>query len=354
MTPTRLPGGSVACTQGTCISALVATGTRDMRGQLALEQREEAAVGGDRLGALAPVPPRRRGNRGSSPAAPLQHHAFGRGALHHAVQHRERPGRGVAHVAGDAREPRLQHQDAERGAVARAVPPFAMLLMFSPSARQLAGNHRGAREWASQPRRRRHGRTSVHSGRPGNAEAVGHAHHLQRAGTGVAGAAVVRLHRRADGVRRSQAAADRRPGAHRPDPLPRSRRAGQIPPREDWYDYVEAADFPTIAVLQDIDDRPGYGAFWGEVQSNVHKGLGLCSAASPTGRSATSRCGRRLPDARRPHRSEPCARAHGPDEVPGEHVRHAMSGTTTSSTPTTTARWWCRRRRCASCRRRST
>src|ERR1700678_289267 len=49
---------------------------------------------------------------------------------------------------------------------------------------------------------------------------------------------------------------------------------GPIPPREDWYDYVAAQDLPTIAVLQDIDDRPGYGAFWGEVQSTVHLALG--------------------------------------------------------------------------------
>ena len=49
---------------------------------------------------------------------------------------------------------------------------------------------------------------------------------------------------------------------------------GQIPPREDWYDYVAAAGLPTIAVIQDVDDRPGYGAFWGEVQSTVHLALG--------------------------------------------------------------------------------
>ena len=49
---------------------------------------------------------------------------------------------------------------------------------------------------------------------------------------------------------------------------------GPIPSREDWYDYVAAGDLPTIAVLQDIDDRPGYGAFWGEVQSTVHLALG--------------------------------------------------------------------------------
>jgi regulator of RNase E activity RraA len=50
---------------------------------------------------------------------------------------------------------------------------------------------------------------------------------------------------------------------------------GPIPPREDWYDYVAAGDLPTIAVIQDIDDRPGYGAFWGEVQSTVHHALGV-------------------------------------------------------------------------------
>jgi regulator of RNase E activity RraA len=50
---------------------------------------------------------------------------------------------------------------------------------------------------------------------------------------------------------------------------------GPIPSREGWYDYVAAHDLPTIAVLQDIDDRPGYGAFWGEVQSTVHLALGV-------------------------------------------------------------------------------
>ncbi|WEJ34140.1 RraA family protein [Devosia sp. SD17-2] len=50
---------------------------------------------------------------------------------------------------------------------------------------------------------------------------------------------------------------------------------GPIPSRQEWYDYVEAGDLPTIALLQDIDDKPGYGAFWGEVQTTVHKGLGV-------------------------------------------------------------------------------
>jgi regulator of RNase E activity RraA len=49
---------------------------------------------------------------------------------------------------------------------------------------------------------------------------------------------------------------------------------GAVASRLDWYDYVAEADMPTVVVLQDLDDRPGYGAFWGEVHSNVHKALG--------------------------------------------------------------------------------
>jgi regulator of RNase E activity RraA len=49
---------------------------------------------------------------------------------------------------------------------------------------------------------------------------------------------------------------------------------GKVTDRADWYDYVAATDFPTIAVIQDIDGRVGYGAYWGEVQSTIHKTLG--------------------------------------------------------------------------------
>jgi regulator of RNase E activity RraA len=55
----------------------------------------------------------------------------------------------------------------------------------------------------------------------------------------------------------------------------REKPRGPIPLREDWYDYVAFDDLPTVAVLQDIDDHPGYGAFWGEVQSTVHLALGV-------------------------------------------------------------------------------
>ncbi len=55
----------------------------------------------------------------------------------------------------------------------------------------------------------------------------------------------------------------------------REKPMGPIPTREDWYSYVAAGAMPTVAVLQDIDDLPGFGAFWGEVQSTVHFHLGV-------------------------------------------------------------------------------
>jgi regulator of RNase E activity RraA len=55
---------------------------------------------------------------------------------------------------------------------------------------------------------------------------------------------------------------------------------GEIPSREEWYEYVAATDLPTVAVLQDVDDQPGFGAFWGEVQSTVHLALGVAGCVT--------------------------------------------------------------------------
>jgi regulator of RNase E activity RraA len=42
-----------------------------------------------------------------------------------------------------------------------------------------------------------------------------------------------------------------------------------------YYEYVGTGQGPRITVIQDIDGADaGYGAFWGEVQSSVHKALG--------------------------------------------------------------------------------
>jgi regulator of RNase E activity RraA len=50
--------------------------------------------------------------------------------------------------------------------------------------------------------------------------------------------------------------------------------AGYMSKRLDYLDYVAAAPQPSISVIQDIDEIVGFGAFWGEVQTNVHKALG--------------------------------------------------------------------------------
>ncbi len=44
--------------------------------------------------------------------------------------------------------------------------------------------------------------------------------------------------------------------------------------RLDYLDYVAAEPRPSIVVIEDLDgEHAGYGAFWGEVQSNVHTAL---------------------------------------------------------------------------------
>jgi regulator of RNase E activity RraA len=50
---------------------------------------------------------------------------------------------------------------------------------------------------------------------------------------------------------------------------------GYMQKRLDYLDYVASAPQPGIMVMEDLDgEHVGYGAFWGEVQSNVHKALG--------------------------------------------------------------------------------
>jgi regulator of RNase E activity RraA len=42
-----------------------------------------------------------------------------------------------------------------------------------------------------------------------------------------------------------------------------------------YYEYIASAPAPSIVVIQDLDGADiGFGAFWGEVMSAVHKGLG--------------------------------------------------------------------------------
>lgn len=46
--------------------------------------------------------------------------------------------------------------------------------------------------------------------------------------------------------------------------------------RVGYYRYAAQTESgPAIVVMQDVDDRPGTGSFWGEVNSAVHEGLGV-------------------------------------------------------------------------------
>ena len=42
-----------------------------------------------------------------------------------------------------------------------------------------------------------------------------------------------------------------------------------------YYAYIDQGPKPSVVLIQDLDDaQRGYGSYWGEVNSNVHKGLG--------------------------------------------------------------------------------
>lgn len=42
-----------------------------------------------------------------------------------------------------------------------------------------------------------------------------------------------------------------------------------------YYQYIDEGPKPAIIVIQDLDgDSRGYGSYWGEVNSNIHSGLG--------------------------------------------------------------------------------
>ncbi len=61
----------------------------------------------------------------------------------------------------------------------------------------------------------------------------------------------------------------------------RASEPSRLPPAEAkakrlaYYEYVASAPLPTITILQDLDPEPGFGAFWGEVNTAIHKGLGV-------------------------------------------------------------------------------
>ena len=55
------------------------------------------------------------------------------------------------------------------------------------------------------------------------------------------------------------------------------------PDADGYYSYIaEGGPVPSIVVIEDMDTLPGYGAWWGEVNTNIHYGLN-CSGVITNG-----------------------------------------------------------------------
>jgi regulator of RNase E activity RraA len=53
--------------------------------------------------------------------------------------------------------------------------------------------------------------------------------------------------------------------------------------RLEYYRYVGEGKLPKISIVQDLDSRVGFGCFWGEVNSAVHKALGCAGLVTNGG-----------------------------------------------------------------------
>lgn len=45
--------------------------------------------------------------------------------------------------------------------------------------------------------------------------------------------------------------------------------------RTDYYRYLNSSSKPSVLVMEDLDYPDTYGAWWGEVNSAIHRGFGL-------------------------------------------------------------------------------
>lgn len=50
--------------------------------------------------------------------------------------------------------------------------------------------------------------------------------------------------------------------------------------QHEYYEHLAGPRRPSVAVIQDIDSEPGLGAFWGEVNTTIHHGLGCVGAVT--------------------------------------------------------------------------
>jgi 4-hydroxy-4-methyl-2-oxoglutarate aldolase len=57
-------------------------------------------------------------------------------------------------------------------------------------------------------------------------------------------------------------------------------REEQEPDHAPLWQLVRSLPVPRVVVIQDLDDPPGHGAFWGEVQSSIYKALGCAGTVT--------------------------------------------------------------------------
>src|SRR5206468_12993659 len=53
--------------------------------------------------------------------------------------------------------------------------------------------------------------------------------------------------------------------------------------RPEYWDYLAGVPAPRIAVIQDLDQPPAVGSFWGEVNANIHRALGCAGTITNGG-----------------------------------------------------------------------
>ena len=102
--------------------------------------------------------------------------------------------------------------------------------------------------------------------------------------------------------------------------------------RNRYLDYVAGGDVPKISVVQDVDERPGYGALFGEVNSTVHKALGCLGLVTDGSVRDIDQLGARLPGSGRPGRAITCLCPRRPMGMRGQHSRAWSCRTETSFT----------------------
>jgi regulator of RNase E activity RraA len=52
-----------------------------------------------------------------------------------------------------------------------------------------------------------------------------------------------------------------------------STKGSGLPGRELWA-HIASVFGPRVVVIEDVDEKPGHGSYWGEVNANVHRALG--------------------------------------------------------------------------------